>query len=211
MADFMFYQPTRIDYGAGKLEKAGEIVASYGDSCLLVTTTNKVDVLSPLYDRVKKILEKAGIRYVHFDEVVPILPENKPTYLMGVGTPANIIEAVDRGIDFFDCVYPSRNGRHGHVYTHHGKLNLFNKKFELDTRPIEEGCQCPACRTYSRAYIRHLLKAKEMLGMRLCVLHNLYFYNHLMEEIRGAIDEHRYKEFKKTTLEGFLTPEEEYR
>ena len=149
--------------------------------------------------------------YYILDEVVPYLPENKPTYLMGVGTPANIIEAVDRGFDFFDCVYPSRNGRHGHVYTHHGKLNLFNKKFELDPRPIEEGCQCPACRTYSRAYIRHLLKAKEMLGMRLCVLHNLYFYNHLMEEIRGAIDEHRYKEFKKTTLEGFLTPEEEYR
>ena len=149
--------------------------------------------------------------YYILDEVVPYLPENKPTYLMGVGTPANIIEAVDRGIDFFDCVYPSRNGRHGHVYTHHGKLILFNKKFELDPRPIEEGCQCPACRTYSRAYIRHLLKAKEMLGMRLCVLHNLYFYNHLMEEIRGAIDEHRYKEFKKTTLEGFLTPEEEYR
>ena len=149
--------------------------------------------------------------YYILDEVVPYLPENKPTYLMGVGTPANIIEAVDRGIDFFDCVYPSRNGRHGHVYTHHGKLNLFNKKFELDPRPIEEGCQCPACRTYSRAYIRHLLKAKEMLGVRLCVLHNLYFYNHLMEEIRGAIDEHRYKEFKKTTLEGFLTPEEEYR
>ena len=149
--------------------------------------------------------------YYILDEVVPYLPENKPTYLMGVGTPANIIEAVDRGIDFFDCVYPSRNGRHGHVYTHHGKLNLFNKKFELDPRPIEEGCQCPSCRTYSRAYIRHLLKAKEMLGMRLCVLHNLYFYNHLMEEIRGAIDEHRYKEFKKTTLEGFLTPEEDYR
>lgn len=149
--------------------------------------------------------------YHILDEVVPHLPQNKPTYLMGVGTPANILEGVARGIDFFDCVYPSRNGRHGHVYTHHGKLNLFNKKFELDPRPIEEGCQCPACRTYSRAYIRHLLKAKEMLGMRLCVLHNLYFYNHLMEEIRGAIDEHRYKEFKKTTLEGFLTPEEEYR
>ena len=148
--------------------------------------------------------------YHILDEVVPYLPEEKPTYLMGVGTPANIIEAVDRGVDFFDCVYPSRNGRHGHVYTHHGKLNLFNKKFELDPRPIEEGCQCPACRTYSRAYIRHLLKAKEMLGMRLCVLHNLYFYNHLMEEIRGAIEEHRYKEFKKTTLEGFLIPEEEY-
>ena len=149
--------------------------------------------------------------YYILDEVVPYLPENKPTYLMGVGTPANIIEAVDRGIDFFDCVYPSRNGRHGHVYTHHGKLNLFNKKFELDPRPIEEGCQCPACRTYSRAYIRHLLKAKEMLGMRLCVLHNLYIYNHLMEEIRVAIDEHRYTDFKQTTLEGFLTPEEESR
>ena len=149
--------------------------------------------------------------YYILDEVVPYLPENKPTYLLGVGTPANIIEAVDRGIDFFDCVYPSRNGRHGHVYTHNGNLNLFNKKFELDPRPIEEGCQCPSCRTYSRAYIRHLLKAKEMLGMRLCVLHNLYFYNHLMEEIRGAIDEHRYKEFKKTTLEGFLTPDDEYR
>ena len=138
--------------------------------------------------------------YYILDEVVPYLPENKPTYLMGVGTPANIIEAVDRGIDFFDCVYPSRNGRHGHVYTHHGKLNLFNKKFELDPRPIEEGCQCPACRRYSRAYIRHLLKAKEMLGMRLCVLHNLYYYNTLMEEIRDAIDAGRYKEFKKETL-----------
>ena len=146
--------------------------------------------------------------YHILDETVSCLPENKPTYLMGVGTPANIIEAVDRGVDFFDCVYPSRNGRHGHVYTAHGKLNLFNKKYELDPRPIEEGCGCPACRTYSRAYIRHLLKAKEMLGMRLCVLHNLYFYNHLMERIRTAIEEHRYKEFKKETLEGFLTPEE---
>ena len=146
--------------------------------------------------------------YHILDETVPCLPEDKPTYLMGVGTPANIIEAVDRGVDFFDCVYPSRNGRHGHVYTAHGKLNLFNKKYELDERPIEEGCGCPACRTYSRAYIRHLLKAKEMLGMRLCVLHNLYFYNHLMERIRTAIEEHRYKEFKKETLEGFLTPED---
>lgn len=149
--------------------------------------------------------------YHILDETVPCLPEDKPTYLMGVGTPANIIEAVDRGVDFFDCVYPSRNGRHGHVYTGHGKLNLFNKKYELDPRPIEEGCGCPACRTYSRAYIRHLLKAKEMLGMRLCVLHNLYFYNHLMERIRAAIEEHRYKEFKKETLAGFLTPEEELR
>ena len=149
--------------------------------------------------------------YRILDVTVPHLPEQKPTYLMGVGTPANILEAVDRGVDFFDCVYPSRNGRHGHVYTGHGKLNLFNKKYELDPRPIEEGCGCPACRTYSRAYIRHLLKAKEMLGMRLCVLHNLYFYNHLMERIRAAIEEHRYKEFKKETLAGFLTPEEELR
>ena len=146
--------------------------------------------------------------YRILDEVVPELPQNKPTYLMGVGTPVNILEGVDRGIDFFDCVYPSRNGRHGHVYTNHGKLNLFNAKFELDARPIEEGCQCPACRNYTRAYIRHLLKAKEMLGMRLCVLHNLYFYNHLMEEIRLAIREHRYSEFKKSKLEGFLSKED---
>ena len=146
--------------------------------------------------------------YRILDEVVPHLPENKPTYLMGVGTPANILEAVDRGVDFFDCVYPSRNGRHGHVYTNHGKMNMFNAKYELDSRPIEEGCGCPACRHYSRAYIRHLLKAKEMLGMRLCVLHNLYFYNHLMEEIRDAIDAGRYKEYKEETLRGFETPED---
>lgn len=142
--------------------------------------------------------------YRILDEVVPHLPIDKPTYLMGVGTPANILEAVDRGIDFFDCVYPSRNGRHGHVYTNRGKINLFNAKYELDSKPIEEGCDCPACRTYSRAYIRHLLKAKEMLGMRLCVLHNLYFYNTMMEEIRDAIENNRYKEYKKQKLEGFL-------
>lgn len=146
--------------------------------------------------------------YDIIEKTVPYLPQNKPTYLMGVGTPANILEAVDRGVDFFDCVYPSRNGRHGHVYTNHGKLNLFNAKFELDDRPIEEGCQCPACRHYSRAYIRHLLKAKEMLGMRLCVLHNLYFYNHMMEEIREAIEEHRYAAYKKAKLEGFLIKED---
>lgn len=140
--------------------------------------------------------------YHILDVTVPYLPMEKPTYLMGVGTPANILEAVDRGVDFFDCVYPSRNGRHGHVYTSHGKLNLFNAKYELDDRPIEEGCQCPACRSYSRAYIRHLLKAKEMLGMRLCVLHNLYFYNHLMEEIRNAIDAGEYQSYKKAKLEG---------
>lgn len=138
--------------------------------------------------------------YHILDVTVPYLPEDKPTYLMGVGTPANILEAVDRGVDFFDCVYPSRNGRHGHVYTNHGKMNLFNQKYERDMRPIEEGCGCPACRTYSRAYIRHLLKAKEMLGMRLCVLHNLYFYNTMMEEIRDAIDAGRYQNYKAEKL-----------
>ena len=140
--------------------------------------------------------------YRILDAVVPHLPDEKPTYLMGVGTPANILEAVERGVDFFDCVYPSRNGRHGHVYTNQGKLNLFNAKYELDARPIEEGCGCPACRRYSRAYIRHLLKAKEMLGMRLCVLHNLYFYNTMMEEIRDALDEGRFAEYKKRKLAG---------
>ena len=139
--------------------------------------------------------------YQIIEAVVPYLPEDKPTYLMGVGTPANILEAVDRGVDFFDCVYPSRNGRHGHLYTNYGKINLFNAKYELDERPIEEGCQCPACRRYSRAYIRHLLKAKEMLGMRLCVLHNLYFYNTMMTEIREAIDARRYQAYKKEKLD----------
>ena len=138
--------------------------------------------------------------YHILDVTVPHLPQDKPTYLMGVGTPANILEAVDRGVDFFDCVYPSRNGRHSHVYTNYGKLNLLNQKYELDPRPIEEGCQCPACRSYSRAYIRHLFKAKEMLGMRLCVLHNLYFYNTMMKEIRDAIEEHRYGAYKAEKL-----------
>ncbi len=141
--------------------------------------------------------------YHIIEETVPYLPMNKPTYLMGVGTPANILEAVDRGVDFFDCVYPSRNGRHGHAYTNHGKMNLLNAKYELDDKPVEEGCQCPACRYYSRAYIRHLLKAKEMLGLRLLVLHNLYFYNTMMEEIRQAIRENRYQAYKKAKLDGF--------
>ena len=140
--------------------------------------------------------------YRIIEATVPYLPVEKPTYLMGVGTPQNILEAVERGVDFFDCVYPSRNGRHGHVYINQGKLNLFNAKYELDERPIEEGCQCPACRRYSRAYIRHLLKAKEMLGMRLCVLHNLYFYNNMMQEIRDALDEGRFAEYKRQKLAG---------
>ena len=140
--------------------------------------------------------------YHILDETVPYLPLHKPTYLMGVGTPANILEGVERGVDFFDCVYPSRNGRHSHVYTNHGKLNLLNSKYELDPRPIEEGCGCPTCRRYSRAYVRHLLKAKEMLGMRLCVLHNLYFYNTMMEEIRDAIDEGRFHFYKEEKLYG---------
>ena len=145
--------------------------------------------------------------YHVLDVTVPYLPKNKPTYLMGVGTPANILEAVERGVDFFDCVYPTRNGRHGHAYTNHGKINLFNAKYEKDMRPLEEGCMCPACRRYSRAYIRHLLKAKEMLGMRLIVLHNLYFYNTMMEEIRDALDEGNFKAYKKQKLEGMESGE----
>ena len=142
--------------------------------------------------------------YHILDETVPYLPKDKPTYLMGVGTPINILEAVDRGVDFFDCVYPSRNGRHGHVYTMHGKLNLLNARYELDDTPIEEGCGCPACKSYTKAYIRHLLKAKEMLGLRLCVLHNLWFYNHLMEKIREAIAQGRYQAFKKEAIDSMM-------
>ena len=141
--------------------------------------------------------------YRIIEAVTPYLPLEKPVYLMGVGTPANILEAVERGVDFFDCVYPARNGRHGHAYTNFGKINLLNAKYETDPRPIEPGCSCPACRNYTRAYIRHLLKAGEMLGLRLMVTHNLYFYNHLMEEIRSAIEEQRYSSFKKEKLAGF--------
>ncbi|MCR5268276.1 MAG: tRNA guanosine(34) transglycosylase Tgt [Lachnospiraceae bacterium] len=138
--------------------------------------------------------------YRVLESVVPYLPAEKPTYLMGVGTPANILEGVERGIDFFDCVYPTRNGRHAHLYTNHGKINLFNEKYKLDDRPIEAGCECPTCRTFSRAYIRHLLKAKEMLGMRLCVLHNLYFYNNMMTEIRNAIETNGFAAYKAEKL-----------
>ncbi|NLK21114.1 MAG: tRNA guanosine(34) transglycosylase Tgt [Epulopiscium sp.] len=146
--------------------------------------------------------------YRILEEVVPYLPQNKPTYLMGVGTPENILESVERGIDFFDCVLPARNGRHGHVYTNKGKLNLFNAKHELEEGPIDEECGCPTCTTYSRAYIRHLLKAKEMLGMRLCVLHNLYFFNTMMEEVRDALDNGRYADYKKQKLNDFNQKEE---
>lgn len=146
--------------------------------------------------------------YYIIEETMPYLPLEKPTYLMGVGTPENILESVERGVDFFDCVYPARNGRHGHAYTNHGKMNLMNARYELDAAPIETGCGCPVCKSYSRAYIRHLLKAKEMLGLRLLVTHNLYFYNNMMEEIRAAIEEQRYAEYKKNKLNGFAQGEE---
>lgn len=146
--------------------------------------------------------------YRILEETVPYLPLEKPTYLMGVGTPVNILEAVERGVDFFDCVYPARNGRHGNAYTNHGKMTLLNAKYELDDRPLEEGCDCPSCRHYSRAYIRHLLKAKEMLGLRLLVTHNLYFYNKMMEEIREAIEQRRFSEYKKQKIAGFEAGEE---
>ena len=141
--------------------------------------------------------------YHVLEETIPYLVKNKPTYLMGVGTPENILEGVERGVDFFDCVLPARNGRHGHVYTNAGKLNLKNQKYKLDSRPIAEDCGCPTCRRFSRAYIRHLLVADEMLGMRLCIIHNLYFYNHMMEEIRNALDEGNFAAYKRMRLEGF--------
>lgn len=139
--------------------------------------------------------------YRILEETVPYLPENKPTYLMGVGTPENILEGVERGVDFFDCVYPARNGRHGHAYTNHGKMNLLNARYELDDRPLDETCDCPACKSYSRAYIRHLLKAREMLGLRLMVTHNLYFYNTMMEEIRDAIEKGNFQEYKRKKID----------
>lgn len=139
--------------------------------------------------------------YHILDVVIPHAPEDRPRYLMGVGTPSNIIEAVARGVDFFDCVIASRNARHAFIFTRNGTMNLLNQKYETDPEPIDPECGCPACRSYSRAYIRHLFKAKEMLGMRLCVLHNLYFYNHLMEEIRLAIEEDRFDRFRAENVE----------
>lgn len=148
--------------------------------------------------------------YSVIEDVTPYLPQDKPIYLMGVGTPQNILESVERGVDFFDCVYPSRNGRHGNLYTHRGTVHIRNKRYELDDRPIEEGCGCPVCRAgYSRAYIRHLLKNQEALGLRFCVMHNLYYYNHLMEEIRGALDAGNFAAYKKNALERMQSPEDE--
>ena len=139
--------------------------------------------------------EDAETMYDIIETVEPYMPEDKPRYLMGVGTPQNIVEAVYRGIDFFDCVMPSRNARHGNLFTWEGKINIVNEKYSEDGRPISPSCSCPACKHYSRSYIRHLFKAKEALGMRLAVLHNLYFYNELMQKIRDALDDEKYEEF----------------
>jgi len=145
--------------------------------------------------------ETAEEMYRIIDAVEPVMPREKPRYLMGVGTPVNILEAVRRGIDFFDCVMPSRNARHGNIFTWQGKLNVLNEKYMYDERPLDESCSCPACRRYSRAYIRHLFKAREILAMRLCVLHNLHFYNELMQRIRDAIEAGRYEEFYRQYVE----------
>lgn len=145
--------------------------------------------------------EETEVMYEIIDEVIPYMPEDKPRYLMGVGTPVNILEAVHRGVDMFDCVMPSRNARHGHLFTHSGIRNIMNAKYELDDNPIDEKCDCPVCRNFSRAYIRHLMKAGEMLGMRLCVTHNLYFYNTLLEDIREALDNDSFEVFYKNNRE----------
>lgn len=148
--------------------------------------------------------------YSVLDSTIPWLPKDKPTYLMGVGTPQNILEAVERGVDFFDCVYPSRNGRHGNLYTDHGTVHIRNARYELDQRPIDENCTCPVCRKgYSRAYIRHLVKNQEALGLRMCVMHNLHFYNRMMEEIRQALDEGRFASYKREKLEKLNRKEDE--
>ena len=141
--------------------------------------------------------EPTEVMYDVLEHVTPVMPKDKIRYLMGVGTPANILNAVERGIDLFDCVMPSRNARHGHLFTSHGIININNNKYEYDMSPIDDNCGCPTCKRYSKAYIRHLLKAGEMLSQRLLVLHNLWFYNNLMTEIRNALDEGRFAEFKK--------------
>ena len=145
--------------------------------------------------------EPAEVMYEIIETVEPFMPEDKPRYLMGVGTPVNILEAVYRGVDLFDCVMPSRNARHGHIFTSQGVINMNNAKYKLDERPLDEACDCPTCRRHSRAYIHHLIKSSEMLAMRLTVMHNLYFYNTLMEEIREALSEGRYEEFYRQQRE----------
>ena len=165
----------------------------------LVRCKNEMDRLNSLPETINRNQLLFGINqggtceeteemYRIIDAVEPHMPKNKPRYLMGVGTPCNILEAVHLGVDFFDCVMPSRNARHGNLFTWHGKMNLLNEKYAKDPRPFDEGCQCPTCRNYSRSYVRHLIKAKESLGMRLAVTHNLYFYNNLTREIRNALD-----------------------
>ncbi len=144
--------------------------------------------------------ESADEMYRIIEAVEPFMPTDKIRYLMGVGTPANILEAVDRGVDLFDCVMPSRNARHGHLFTSNGTININNQKYERDFTPIDHECDCPTCRNHTRAYVRHLLKADEMLGHRLCVMHNLWFYNTLMEKIRDALDEDRFPQFKEEML-----------
>ena len=140
--------------------------------------------------------EETEVMYHILDVTLPYAPEEKPRYLMGVGTPSNIVESVWRGIDFFDCVMPARNARHGKLFTWSGSLNIKNEKYKLDERPVEPGCGCPTCRNFSRAYLRHLFKAEEMLAMRLAVMHNLWFYNTLMEGIRDALDAGEYEAFR---------------
>ena len=144
--------------------------------------------------------EPAPVMYDIIEHVEPYMPKDKPRYLMGVGTPVNILEGVARGVDFFDCVMPSRNARHGHLNTWNGVINLNNARYARDDGPIDAQCDCPVCRRYSRAYLRHLLRAGEMLGMRLCVMHNLYFYNTLTERIRAALDEGRFDEFYRQNV-----------
>ncbi len=145
--------------------------------------------------------EPTEVMYDIIEAVEPFMPKDRPRYLMGVGTPVNILEAVERGVDFFDCVMPSRNARHGHLFTSKGIINIKNLKYEKDDTPLDSECGCHTCRNFSKAYLRHLFKANEMLGMRLAVIHNLHFYNNMMAEIRGALDEGRFSEYKKSRVD----------